>query len=109
MQVAASRSGVELRSFYADTPAEYPAAFTAMREAGFEALVVGANPVFYRDISQLTSLARAARVSTICEWAELAHAGCLIGYGPSPRAMQRRLTQLVDRILRGTPAGDLPI
>jgi putative ABC transport system substrate-binding protein len=109
LQAAASRSGLELRSFYADTPEEYPAVFAAMREAGFEALIIGANPVFYRDISQLTALAREARVSTICEWAELAHAGCLIGYGPSPREIQRRVAGLVNRVLRGTPASDLPI
>jgi putative ABC transport system substrate-binding protein len=109
LQATASRAGLELRSFYADTPEEYSAAFTAIREAGIGALIIGANPVFYRDISQLTALAREARVSTICEWAELARAGCLIGYGPSPREIQRRVADFVDRILRGTPASDLPI
>jgi ABC-type uncharacterized transport system substrate-binding protein len=39
----------------------------------------------------------------------MARAGCLIGYGPDQAALYRRVADYVAGILRGTPAGELPI
>jgi putative ABC transport system substrate-binding protein len=40
---------------------------------------------------------------------ELVEAGGLISFGPSYAGMHRRAAFYVDRILKGTKAGDLPV
>jgi ABC-type uncharacterized transport system substrate-binding protein len=39
----------------------------------------------------------------------MAREGCLIGYGPSPDAIRRRIAEYVAGLLRGTPPAELPI
>lgn len=109
MRKAAGGLGVELLVFTAAAPAEYPAAFAAMRAAGAEALVIGAAPEFFRDAQQLAALAIEARLPTVCEWAEMAHSGCLIGYGPNRAELRRRLANHVAQIFRGVAPGDIAI
>jgi putative tryptophan/tyrosine transport system substrate-binding protein len=82
LRKAAAGLGVELLAFSATAPADYPAAFAAMRAAGAQALVISATSEFYRHGQQLAALALEARLPTVCEWADMAQAGCLIGYGP---------------------------
>ena len=50
-----------------------------------------------------------ARLPTVCEWAEMAHAGCLIGYGPSRIALRKRTADQIGQIFRGVAPGDIPI
>jgi putative tryptophan/tyrosine transport system substrate-binding protein len=109
LRKAAAGLGVELLAFTVKTPADYPAAFTAMRAAGAQALVIAATSEFQRDAEQLAGLALEARLPTVCEWADMAHAGCLIGYGPSRVAMRRRMAAQIAAIFRGTAPGDIPI
>lgn len=105
----ATRLGVELLSVDAAGPDDYPAAFAAMRAAGAQALVITAHPQFYGDADRLLTLARDAGLPTICEWAEMARSGCLLGYGPDRAALRRRLTHYVARIFRGAVPGEMPI
>ena len=79
---AAERAGVELIPFYGAQPQEYPTAFAAMREARVDALEIISAPEFYTDASRLAALAVETGLPTICEWAEMARLGCLLGYGP---------------------------
>ena len=46
---------------------------------------------------------------TICELAETAHFGCLLGYGPDRPELRRRMAHQVAQIFRGSAPGDLPI
>ncbi len=109
LRKAAAGLGIELLPFAVTTPADYPAAFAAMRAAGAEALVIGATPEFFRDAKQLAGLALEAGLPTVCEWAEMAQSGCLIGYGPSRAALRRRIADQIAQIFRGTAPGDIAI
>ena len=109
MQKAAAGLGVELLGFTVAVPADYPAAFAAIRAAGAEALVIGAAPELFRDARQLAALALEARLPTVCEWAEMAHAGCLIGYGPNRAALRKRMAAQIAAIFRGDAPGDVAI
>jgi ABC-type uncharacterized transport system substrate-binding protein len=106
---AAAGLGVELLVFPAAAPSEYPAAFAEMRAQGAQALIIGATPQFQRDGGQLAGLALEARLPTVCEWADMAHEGCLIGYGPSRVALRKRMADQIAQIFRGVPPGDIPI
>lgn len=109
LRKVAAGLGVELLIFPAAAPSDYPAAFAAMQAQGAQALVIGATPQFQRDGKQLAALALEARLPTVCEWAEMAHAGCLMGYGPSRTALRKRMADQLARIFRGTSPGELPI
>jgi putative ABC transport system substrate-binding protein len=109
LRKAATGLGVELLVFDVAAPSEYAAAFAAMRAQGAQALVIGATPQFQRDGKQLAALALEARLPTVCEWAEMAHAGCMIGYGPSRTALRKRMADQLAKVFRGTAPGDLPI
>jgi putative ABC transport system substrate-binding protein len=86
----AAGAGFELPTFFAETPGAYPAAFTAMRSAGVEALIIVSAPEFNRDAEILAALAIEARLPTVCEWSHMAAQGCLFGYGPSQTELRRR-------------------
>jgi ABC-type uncharacterized transport system substrate-binding protein len=109
MRVAAATLGMDFLAFKATGPEDYPAAFAAMRAAGAEALAIEASPIFFRDGASLAAMALAARLPTACEWAEMAHSGCLIGYGPSRTEMRQRNADQIARIFRGAAPGDVPI
>ena len=109
MRKAAAGLAVELLTFPVAVPADYPAAFAAMRAAGAQALVIGAAPEFYQDAEQLAALALEARLPTVCQWANMARMGCLIGYGPNIAALRKRRAAQIALIFRGTAAGDVAI
>jgi putative ABC transport system substrate-binding protein len=109
VQRAAETLGLELLAVYAEAPAEYPAAFTAMRSAGAEALAILSAPDFFSNAARLAALALEARLPTVCEWRKMAEQGCLLGYGPDYAELFRRNTDYVARIFRGTAPGELPI
>jgi len=109
LRKAAAGLGIELLVFPATTPGEYAAAFAAMRAEGAQALVIAATPQFQRDGMQLATLALEARLPTVCEWAEMARDGCLIGYGPSRTALRQRIADQIAKIFRGAAPGDIPI
>ena len=109
MRVVAASAAIELLAFNVAAPADYPVAFAAMRAAGAEALVISASPQFNNDMKSLATLALEARLPTICEWANNARDGCLIGYGPDRGALRRRNADQLARIFRGVAPGEIPI
>jgi putative ABC transport system substrate-binding protein len=72
-------------------------------------LFVVSNPTFFHDRQRLAALATKHRLPTLCEWREMAEAGCLMAYGPNISDLYRRAATYVDRIARGAAPGDLPV
>ena len=58
---------------------------------------------------RISQLALTNRLPTLCEFREMARSGCLLSYGPSLDDITARSAAQIDRILRGTPPGELPI
>jgi putative ABC transport system substrate-binding protein len=86
----AARFAITLTVHDAASADDYGAAFAAMRAAGAEAVVFGVHPLFVDDRERLSALAIAAGLPTACEWAVMARAGCMIGYGPDQGAARSR-------------------
>lgn len=54
-------------------------------------------------------LALAHRLPVVAQTHEYVEEGALLSYGADPSALYRRAAYFVDRILKGTKPGDLPI
>jgi ABC-type uncharacterized transport system substrate-binding protein len=106
---ATDHVGIELIPLYGTTPDDYRAAFAAMHRAEAEALEILSAPELSTDASKLAVLAVEMRLPTICEWAEMARSGCLLGYGPDYTELQHSVANYVARIFRGAAPGELPI
>lgn len=109
MRQVAAASGVAFTPIYVSGPVDYTEAFARMRAAGVDALVIPADPTFFRDKAALAALARQNRLPTICQWREMAVDGCLLSYGPDLTSLRQRLADFIARILRGTHPRDMPI
>jgi putative ABC transport system substrate-binding protein len=109
MEKVATQAGLELLTFYAAAPEEFPSAFAAMREAGMQALAVVSVPEFASNAAPLASLALESHLPTVCEWDWMAREGCLIGYGPDFTELRRRTADYVVRIFWGASAGEIPM
>jgi putative ABC transport system substrate-binding protein len=108
MQPTADAAGIRLRSYDARGPGEFEGAFAAMAQGRAEAVVVLEEAVLNSYPAEIAGLARKHRLPSIGN-KELAEAGGLIGYGPDLHRMFYRAAYFVDRILKGTAAGELPI
>jgi putative tryptophan/tyrosine transport system substrate-binding protein len=105
----AKNTGLEITAIDIADAADYTKAFESMRKMGAEALVITAHPQLYRDGAQLAALALKTGLPTVCEWAEMARTGCVVGYGPDLPEMRRRAGAYIARVLQGTPPSVLPI
>jgi putative ABC transport system substrate-binding protein len=59
--------------------------------------------------TRIITFALGARLPTIFNNSNFVQAGALISYGPDFSDLFRRDAELVDKILRGTKPGDIPV
>jgi putative ABC transport system substrate-binding protein len=74
-----------------------------------DALVVLAEALAMTNRVRISTLALGARLPTMHGLREYVEAGGLMSYGPSVPAQYRRAADYVDKILRGTKPGDIPV
>jgi putative tryptophan/tyrosine transport system substrate-binding protein len=58
---------------------------------------------------RIRDFAQAERLPTLCEFRQMAEAGCLLSYGPTFDEITQRCAAQLDKILRGAAPGDLPM
>ena len=74
-----------------------------------QALYVVASPLINTNLARIHTLAMGARLPAIYNARDLVEAGGLMAYGPNFDDLFRRAAELVDKILRGTKPGDIPV
>lgn len=74
-----------------------------------DALYVATDPLVFTNRVQLNALAKGMRLPTIYGSREYVEAGGLMSYGPNYADLFRRAAEYVDKILRGTKPGDIPV
>lgn len=89
--------------------ADYAAAFATFVDARADVLLVGAHSYFVRDRREIVARAAAARLPAMYEWREQVEEGGLMSYSTSLVGLHQRIAAQLDRILKGTRAGDLPV
>jgi putative ABC transport system substrate-binding protein len=88
---------------------ELPAAFAAILEDYDQALVVLPHPVFSTVRQPLIAFAAQHRLPAVYAYRAFAAEGGFMTYGTDVADLYRRAAGVVDRILKGTAPGDLPI
>jgi putative tryptophan/tyrosine transport system substrate-binding protein len=74
-----------------------------------DALYVCADPLVNTHRIRVNSLALGARLATMHGFREYVEAGGLMSYGPNVPDLFRRAAEHVDKILRGSKPGDIPV
>jgi putative ABC transport system substrate-binding protein len=88
---------------------EFNAGFqTFVRERVKSVLILG-HALIMTERRQIADLAIAARLPTSYSFREYPVAGGLISYGVNLRESNRRAAAYVDKILKGSKPGDLPV
>ena len=108
---AARALGVQLQFVEARDPADIDRAFSDMSRARAEALIVLPYIMFFYERKRLVDLAARDRLPTVYSFRGYVEvdAGGLMSYGPDLADMSRRAAAYVDKILKGTKPGDLPV
>src|SRR5262249_212296 len=78
-------------------------------KGGGQALYLVSHPLLNAERIRINTLALGARMPTIYGFREYVEVGGLMSYGPNIPHMLRRTADYVDKILRGTKPGDIPI
>ena len=108
MRAAAERLGrsiIHLESGQRD----FAAAFARLKAEGADAYMVERTPRAYGHREEIGRLAAASGMPGSCGHGELVEQGCLMSYSPDNNELARRLSVYVDKVLKGTKPGDLPI
>jgi putative ABC transport system substrate-binding protein len=107
---AAEALGLHLHVVEVRRADELDSAFTAMTQAGADALVVFAEPQLIDSLrGRIAGLATQSRLPAIYNAKTSVDAGGLMSYGPSPLDINRRVAVYVDKILKGAKPADLPV
>jgi len=106
---AAGRRGLPLDFVEVKSARDLDAAFAAIRRGGAEALIVPGSGVFFAERARIAELALAQRLPAVFAYTENVEAGGLLAYSASSADNYRRAGGFIDKILRGTKPGDIPV
>jgi putative ABC transport system substrate-binding protein len=109
LEAAAAALGDELIVIEASSRDDLYPAFQRFARDGAEVLVLPYDPMFLNERKRIAPFAIAVRLPTIFGFRENVEDGGLISYGTDLRENWRRIATFVDKILRGTKPGDLPL
>ena len=109
MQSAAQAMGLQLHPAEISTEGGLEDAFAAMNSAGVQALVVLTDPILFSQRTRIVDLAGSKRLPAMYFFQGFVEEGGLLSYGPSDTDLFRRTASYVDKILKGTKPGQLPI
>jgi len=108
-EVAARALGMRLQVVEARGPEDFDRAFSDMTRARADALTVLGGAMLFTERRRLVDLAAKNRLPAVYSWREFVDVGGLMSYGPDLADSLRRATTYVDKILKGTKPGDLPV
>jgi ABC-type uncharacterized transport system substrate-binding protein len=108
-QSAAKIVGLELQSLPVQVTEDFNPAFQAAGQGRAEALLDGGGPFLANSRRRILDFAERQKVSVIGRGRPWVEDGALMSYGGNSTDQWRRAASYVDRILRGTSPGDLPI
>ena len=107
-QAAARLLGFEVVPLVIQRPEDIASAFQALKNRA-DALYVAVDQLIVANRTSIVTSALGARLPTIFSTRDFVKAGALMSYGPSYTERFRHAADYVDKILRGTKPGDIPV
>jgi putative ABC transport system substrate-binding protein len=109
LEGASARLGVQLHPMGVRGSSDLEDAFKAAARARASALFVIEEGTLFPHRARILSLAAQHRLPAASQFREFAEAGGLLSYGPNLSDLFRRAATYVDKILKGTKPGNLPV
>jgi ABC-type uncharacterized transport system substrate-binding protein len=106
---AARALGLDARVYEVRSGAELEAAFAAAVRDSVQALYVPEAPLLLTRRAEIAELATSMRLPAIYTFREYVQSGGLMSYGSDLPDLYRRAATYVDKILKGTKPGELPL
>ena len=101
--------GIKLFSHKTQRPEDFDEAFAVLGKENNQALLVVPSRLTSVRREPIANFAKKNRLPMVSGWREFAEAGGLASYGPNRDQAARRIAYYIDRILKGTKPGDLPV
>ncbi len=108
VEAAAHTLGLDIATLEIRRAEDIAPAIEALK-GGADALYVVTEPLANTNRNQINSLALSARLPTLHGQKPYVEAGGLMSYGANIPDLFRRAADLVDKVLRGTKPGDIPV
>jgi putative tryptophan/tyrosine transport system substrate-binding protein len=109
LQAAAKTKGLELQSAEVRDPSGFSTAFTAIKGENTQALLALSEPLTYQHVKEIAKFAAEQHLPSMYGFREFCDVGGLLCYGTNLQREFRRYGYFIDKILKGTRPGDIPI
>jgi len=109
IQAASKNMEIEMQSADVRDPAGFATAFAAIKGGNAQALLALAEPLTFVHLKEIAEFAAEQRLPSMYGFREFCDAGGLLCYGTNLKQQTRRYGYFIDKILKGTKPGDIPI
>ena len=109
LTAAVKGKSIELEVVKFQQPSEIEAVLTAALKKRPQGLIQLSSPFVRNASARVAKFTQANRLPAISLFSDFPDAGGLMSYGPDLRSFFKRLGPLVDKILKGAKAGDIPL
>jgi len=109
MEAAAKALRLKLLSLEVRSLDDFESAFARAKREGAQALITSTGGLINTQQRQVLDFAAKNQLPAIYPYSEFVEAGGLMSYGPDNTDLWRRAADFVDKILKGTKPGDIPV
>ena len=106
---AAKTLEVEVHPADVRDASEFTTAFAAIKAGKPDGLLILAEPLTFIHVKEIANFAAEQRLPSMFGFREFCDAGGLLSYGANLQQQFRRYGYFIDKILKGTKPGDIPI
>jgi putative ABC transport system substrate-binding protein len=100
---------IELETVTARNPSEFESAFAAATKEHADALLLMPDALFHTYPSKIVELAAKNRLPATYDRSDFVEAGGLMSFAINLEDLSRRAANYVDKILKGSNPGNLPV
>jgi putative ABC transport system substrate-binding protein len=109
IQATAKTMEIEVQSADVRDPRGFATAFAAIKDWNPQVLLALSEPLTFSYLKEIAGFAAEQRLPSIYGFREFCDAGGLLCYGTNLQHQSRRFGYFIDKILKGTRPGDIPI